>query len=84
MKKAAVATTTARGAAVKSNKITAVQSVYIPQASQVEPIISVSRAAVDTTTSRADRGLLPRLATNDCTLYGSTADPGEQGLGLAV
>jgi hypothetical protein len=29
MKKAAVATTTARGAAVNSSKITAVQSVYI-------------------------------------------------------
>lgn len=31
MKKAAVATTTARGAAVNSSKITAVQSVYIAQ-----------------------------------------------------
>lgn len=30
MKKALVATTTARGAAVSSSRITAVQSVYIP------------------------------------------------------
>ncbi len=38
MKKAAVATTTARGAAVSSSRITAVQSVYIA-AKSLDPII---------------------------------------------
>jgi hypothetical protein len=45
MKKAAVVTTTARGAAVSSSKITAVQSVYIPEGTKPLPSSQPARSA---------------------------------------
>ena len=71
MKKAAVATTTARGAAVNSSRITAVQSVYIAQTpnrghhpsrrSLPAPTLPVSQVLAMTFPPAAIRPLLSRL-----------------------
>jgi hypothetical protein len=74
MKNAAVATTTARGAAVSSSKITAVQSVYIPagtkslSSSQFNRTAAIpppmpARSRDSSTPSRPRRGLLPLVVT---------------------